>query len=405
MTLTDKQAKTRLISRTAAFVLLLYAFAPGFAPLLTAATPSKVLRVQGPTAGTGDPLPASQSGTWTVQPGNTANTTAWKVDGSAVTQPVSGTFWQATQPISGTVTANQGGTWTVQPGNTANTTAWKVDGSAVTQPVSGTLSVSGQTTGTLADAFTTPGAIQQKQGFNEVYNGATWDMQRSANGASATTGTGLAGSGLLGWDTTNWQKVRSDTSGRLFMQGAVAVSAAGNATNPVLVGVLDGSNTAQHLRMRADAGDGQTAGAPTLLVSADPYLYNGTSFDRGRNNNSVSILASAARTTTQTVALTTWNARTLTLIVNVTVIGTGSITPSVQLVDSVSGSTFTVWTATAALTGNGMAVYRFEAGNTGATGGLFTEKITSGIPGRTLNIVITANNANSCTYSCSAELQ
>src|SRR6185295_4942246 len=62
-------------------------------------------------------IPVSQSGTWTVQPGNTANTTPWlttinqggnsatvtganalKVDGSAVTQPV-----------SGTVTANQGG--------------------------------------------------------------------------------------------------------------------------------------------------------------------------------------------------------------------------------------------------------------------------------------------------------
>lgn len=37
-------------------------------------------------------IPAvSQNGTWTVQPGNTANTTAWKVDGSAVVQPVSGT--------------------------------------------------------------------------------------------------------------------------------------------------------------------------------------------------------------------------------------------------------------------------------------------------------------------------
>ncbi|MHB8483660.1 MAG: hypothetical protein ACYDBV_13180 [Nitrospiria bacterium] len=56
-----------------------------------------------------------------------SNQSAVKVDGSAVTQP-----------ISGTVTANQGGAWTVQPGNTANTTAWKVDGSAVTQPVSGT---------------------------------------------------------------------------------------------------------------------------------------------------------------------------------------------------------------------------------------------------------------------------
>jgi len=42
------------------------------------------------------------------------------------TQPVSGTFWQATQPISGTVAATQSGTWAVQPGNTANTTAWLV---------------------------------------------------------------------------------------------------------------------------------------------------------------------------------------------------------------------------------------------------------------------------------------
>lgn len=37
--------------------------------------------------------------------------------------------------VDGTVGATQSGTWTVQPGNTANTTAWKVDGSAVTQPV------------------------------------------------------------------------------------------------------------------------------------------------------------------------------------------------------------------------------------------------------------------------------
>lgn len=47
------------------------------------------------------------------------------------------------QPVSGTVAATQSGTWTVQPGNTANTTAWKVDGSAVTQPISGTVSISG----------------------------------------------------------------------------------------------------------------------------------------------------------------------------------------------------------------------------------------------------------------------
>jgi hypothetical protein len=53
--------------------------------------------------------------------------------GISGTVPVSGTFWQTTQPVSGTVTANvQGG----------NSTAVKVDGSAVTQPVSGTVTVS-----------------------------------------------------------------------------------------------------------------------------------------------------------------------------------------------------------------------------------------------------------------------
>ncbi len=53
-----------------------------------------------------------------------ASMTALKVDGSAVTQPV-----------SGTVTATQGGTWTIQPGNTANTTAWLVTGTGGTFPI------------------------------------------------------------------------------------------------------------------------------------------------------------------------------------------------------------------------------------------------------------------------------
>ena len=40
---------------------------------------------------------------------NGGNAVAVKVDGSAVTQPVSGTFWQATQPVSGSVTATISG--------------------------------------------------------------------------------------------------------------------------------------------------------------------------------------------------------------------------------------------------------------------------------------------------------
>jgi hypothetical protein len=67
-----------------------------------------------------NPLPVSQSGTWTVQPGNTPNTTPWlatvnqggnsaavtasnalKVDGSTVTQPISGTVVVGNLPVLG----------------------------------------------------------------------------------------------------------------------------------------------------------------------------------------------------------------------------------------------------------------------------------------------------------------
>ena len=65
------------------------------------------------------PVPVSQSGTWTVQPGNTANTTAWNVDGSAVTQPVSA----ASLPLpsgaatSANQTATQAATGAAPPAN------------------------------------------------------------------------------------------------------------------------------------------------------------------------------------------------------------------------------------------------------------------------------------------------
>lgn len=40
----------------------------------------------------------------------------------------------ATQPVSGTVAATQSGTWTVQPGNTANTTPWVISGTVTATP-------------------------------------------------------------------------------------------------------------------------------------------------------------------------------------------------------------------------------------------------------------------------------
>ncbi len=114
----------------------------------------------------------TQSGVWTVQPGNTANTTAWKVDGSAVTQPVSGNVGQS-------------GVWTVQPGNTANTTAWKVDGSAVTQPVSGTITAVTAITNALPAGTNVIGHVITDSGLINV-------IPKTACGNTLATGSILA---------------------------------------------------------------------------------------------------------------------------------------------------------------------------------------------------------------------
>jgi hypothetical protein len=74
------------------------------------------------------------------------------VDGSAVTQPVSGTFYQATQPISAASALLVDGSATTQPVSgtffqatqpISAASALLVDGSATTQPISGAVSVSG----------------------------------------------------------------------------------------------------------------------------------------------------------------------------------------------------------------------------------------------------------------------
>lgn len=48
-----------------------------------------------------------------------------------------------------------------------------------------------------------------------LHNGTTADMQRGANAASGTTGTGLLGAGGMVFDATNWQKIAGSTDGGL----------------------------------------------------------------------------------------------------------------------------------------------------------------------------------------------
>lgn len=277
------------------------------------------LRVAVASNNTAFTVNAAQSGTWTVQPGNTANTTAWLVNGTGGTFPatqsgtwnvnnVSGTVslptgaaTAAKQPAlgtagtpsadvisiqgvaSGTVVpvsdgsgsltvdnsgtfatqAAQSGTWTVQPGNTANTTAWLVTGTGGTFPMSGVAAhdaaVSGNPVLVGMEARTSNGTavangdVTRPQATIEgktvtkphsVY-GATWTYAAASGGITNTTAATLkaaAGSGvrncLTGIQVINGSAsvstevvVRDGAGGTVLHRGWAQVDGGGYAAN------------------------------------------------------------------------------------------------------------------------------------------------------------------------------
>jgi hypothetical protein len=151
------------------------------------------------------------------------------VDGSGVTQPV-----------SGTVAATQSGTWTVQPGNTANTTAWLVTGTGGTFPVTGTVTANAGTnlnTSALAlDAsLTAPQHITDAAGDTYVA-GTSKGMLSLVRVASAapTLTAGQFSAPLLG------------TSGGLIVAGLAATGVAPGMP-PISVSGVDGGGLKRHL--------------------------------------------------------------------------------------------------------------------------------------------------------------
>ena len=179
-----------------------------------------------------------------------------------------------------------------------------------------------------------------------------------------------------------------DTAVATTSAGAQIV-AAGASTN------LDGDGQAQTvIGLRSDQGTEHFVGIAN-------YLYNGSSgWNRQRNNVEATLLASAARTATANSAdQTGYNGRRLLIYIDVTsVTDTPSVTPSLQVKDSVGGGYFTVWTAATALTATGDTVYYFADG---ASGGSFTEILPFGLPARTWRVAMTHADSDSITYSVS----
>ena len=112
------------------------------------------------------------------------------------------------------------------------------------------------------------------------------------------------------------------------------------------------------------------------------------------------LLASAARTTLQnTEAQSSRGLKHLTIIVDVTVDpASAAITPSLQALDPASGKWVTVWTAAAALTAVGTAIYALGVGILASVPGGFTDVENIPIP-PTWRFHMAVADTDSMTYS------
>lgn len=218
--------------------------------------------------------------------------------------------------------------------------------------------------------------------FSHGYNGATWDRTRTANGASNTTGTGLLGVGTLVLDATNTYQVCKQINAADNQQvGVPGVAVMGFGGGTSYTAIHNGSGTT----------DGNTG---TRVLAVENQGFNNVNYDRFRNNTDTSLTTQTGATTTFTSAdQTNFNGGHIVVVLDMTVIGTGSVTLEIDNKDVISGKYYSILTG-AAVVGNSTNVY--SAGPAlPATANVSANAILS----RTFRIKVTANNANATTYT------
>ena len=115
------------------------------------------------------------------------------------------------------------------------------------------------------------------------------------------------------------------------------------------------------------------------------------------NTDTGALISVSAATTTQTTAdQVNAGGRGVKVVLNTTVIGTGSVTLTIQGKDTASGQYYTILAGAAVIT-NVTNVYTVYPGLTAAT-----NVTASDVLPRTWRLVVTANNVNAATYTAGA---
>lgn len=158
---------------------------------------------------------------------------------------------------------------------------------------------------------------------------------------------------------------------------------------------------APYHRETYDDGNGlPIAVSPTNPLPSLTATGNGAGgYDTQQSNASLTLFASAARTTLQQSAdQSNPNARGVQIVLNVTAAsGTGGLTVTVVGKDPVSGTYYALNASPTAVTATGTTVYELYPGDGAASGGV-TQRTSGPLP-RVWGIKVAVGDASSYTYS------
>lgn len=222
-------------------------------------------------------------------------TNALKVDGSAVTQPVSasslplptGAATSAKQPALGTAGSASSDVITVQ--GVTSMTALKVDGSGVTQPVSGTVTANaGTNLNTSALALETGGNLATLAGA--ITSTVMQSNVKQINGVTPLMGNGVTGTGS--------QRVTIASDNTAFSVNSTTVKSTAPASTTMQNGAT-GNGNGTNLSV---------AGYGTAIVSitASVAMSGGTTINfEASTDNTTFVAVQASNVGTNTIATTT----------------------------------------------------------------------------------------------------
>jgi hypothetical protein len=392
-----------------------------------------------------------------------ASMTALKVDGSAVTQPVSGTFWQATQPVSiaaAVAVTDNSGSLTVDAPVATPVFVRLSDGAAAisTLPVSLASVPSHEVTN--AGTFAVQAAQSGTWNINNVGTLATITntVHVDDNAGSLTvdaaelTATATSLAVMDDWDEADRAKVNPIVGQAGVAAGAGAVAATVQRmtlasddpavaslailddwdetdrckVNPIAgqAGVQGGAGTVTALTQRvafatdanavdtelpAAAATADGASDPTApAVDGRPSLYNGSTWDRERGNTDGTALSSAARTgTTSSADLVNYNCRGVIVWLDITAnSGSGQLTVLIQGKDGTGNYYNLNGAGTAVAATNSKFGHECYPGST--TAGVATslrilERTSAALP-RSWRVTVSHSSGVSWTYSVTYSL-